>query len=206
MEDKKKEKEIPVTSAGTEAATSMGRRRKAIPKRFIYIAIAVIIVVLLVIGGRFLLTSPDLEEEGASQPTPTDTQGTPTPTLEEVDKSDVSIRVLNGTGIGEAAGDLQDELEKVGYSDIEVGNADDKDYEKTPVVFDEDLPESAKREILALLRDFYSNVDESTDSLDDFDVEIITGYPIGHTPTPTEEPKATSAPTPTSTESATPTP
>jgi hypothetical protein len=207
MEEDTKEKDLPVTTSGTEASAS-GRRRRKMPRKATYIIIAVVVIAALAGAGWFLFTKPDFEQEVTTQPTPTPSRSTPTPTVseEKFERSEISINVLNGSGIPGAAGDLQEDLEDIGYTDIEVGNADDQDYEDTQIVFDENVPEQARDEIIDLLRDFFATVDDSEDELNDFDVEIITGYPIGFTPTPTKEPEPTSTPTPTATDSATPTP
>lgn len=182
-------------------------------KRLIFVILA-----LLIIGGigYFIFGRTKDKKEISTEVTPTSiiTEQTPTSTQTPVDKKEVKVQVLNGTGISGGAGTLKKELVAIGFSEIEVGNANNKNYQKTQVTFDEGLPSSLKNEILDKLESLYADIDSDTKSLDEYDVEIITGYPKGHTPTPSAKPTptltptsaVTGSPTPTVTSTPTPTP
>ncbi len=73
-------------------------------------------------------------------PSPTPTKPTPTPTP-AVDRADVRIKVLNGSGISGKASNVKEFFTEKGYSDILTGNADAFDYETTVVQVKEDKPE-----------------------------------------------------------------
>jgi hypothetical protein len=179
-----------------------GRTEKKKSKTWLWILIIILVLAGLGVGAWYLLSEPPVSEEEFS-PTPTSfEQNTSTPTQAEIDRSAVSIDVLNGTGLPGAAGDLQDELENLGYTDIEIGNASRRDYEATEVTFDPSVPQGVKDEIMNLLNDEYEGVEESEEELGVYNVEIITGYPSGHTATPTEG-SQTSTPTPTTESSGT---
>ena len=172
--------------------------------------LAIVVIILIIVGVAALIyfkAGQGESEETTEELTPTVTEerptSTPVPTI-FVDKSEVSIQVLNGTGISGQAGYLQDKLEGLGYDSIEVGNADDDDYSETKVTFDENLPDEIKDEITDELKGIYQDVDFDTEDLDDFDIEIIAGLRKGQE-FPTDAPKATKTPTPTEARSGTPT-
>jgi len=143
----------------------------------------------------------------------------PSPTPEvviEVGKSEVSINVLNGTGISGEAKHLQGILAGMGFEKIETGNADSEEFESTQVSFSSKVPETLRTEVVDKLKSTYEGVkvvDKSPSG--DFDIEVITGLRPGvgkktptPKPTPTITPKSTSTSTPTATPtvSSTPTP
>lgn len=180
-------------------------------KRNLIIAIVgIILLILLGVGAWFVLSDPTTEEATPEQETieiqPTSTP-VPTETPVPIERSEIRIQVLNGTGVSGEAGLLQEELEELGYEDIEAGNADNTDYEAAEVTFNEDLSPEAVTEITEMLEGMYVEVSTSTDSLDDFDVVIITGERQGMartTATPTAG--TTRSASPTSASTATPTP
>lgn len=178
--------------------------------------ILVIVIVIFIAGAAYyLLTEPAIDREVAVTPTPV-REISPAPTLmvEEIVRDEMAINILNGTGISGAAGDLRGELEGLGYSNVEAGNAKSQDYESTEVTFDSTVPSAVRDEITDLLNSIYKDVEVSSSSLDGVDVEIVTGYPKGHTATPTDAPKSTATPTieltgtttPTSSPTSSPTP
>ncbi len=222
-EDKKEEQSInpETTDATSEASTEAkvpitpsrreSRRGKKINKKIFVIGIVVLAVVA---GGFYLLREPkvdiqplpDSELTTAEEETPT---STPTPVPEPVNKEEISIQVLNGTGIAKEASFLQDKLSELGYSEIEVGNVDEQDYSTTVVTYTMAVQDEVKDEINDELEGLYEEVDTKEGTLTDFDIQIIAGLRKGQTfPTATPEPTAgpTISPTPTATTSATPTP
>ena len=181
------------------------RKEKKGPKKGL--KILVIVIVIFIAGAAYyLLSKPSIDREVEVTPTPA-REVSPTPTLvvEEIVRGEVAINILNGTGISGAAGDLRDELEGLGYSSIEVGNTQSQDYESTEVTFGSTVPSAVKDEITDSLNGIYKEVEVSSSSLDGVDVEIVTGYPKGHTATPTDAPESTATPTTELTGTTTPT-
>lgn len=179
--------------------------------------IIVIILFLIIIGASFwfLLGSKRVNRSSSKTPTPTtyarSSSPTPTPTEKVIPREGVKIQILNGTDISGAAARLRGEFESLGYSGIEIGNARQKGYTGTQVTFAKEVDESVKEEILEKLKEIYQSVETKEDSLKDFDIQVITGYPKGYSPTPTPKtltptPTATPTPAPTTTTSPTPTP
>ncbi|MFH1792461.1 MAG: LytR C-terminal domain-containing protein [Patescibacteria group bacterium] len=177
------------------------------------ILVFIILGIVILVGGIIFFVTKGNKESELVSPSPT-SEGviinTPsaTETPEPVDKVDVSIEVLNGTGISGEAGYLQGKLRDLGYTDIEVGNADDQDQTVTTVTFSAELDEANKNEIQAELEKLYEDVTVKTSSSISVDASIVTGLKKGQTPKPsaTATPKATATPTATATSTATPTP
>lgn len=173
----------------------------------------IILGIVILVGGIIFFVTKGKKESELVSPTPTSggiTISTPsaTETAEPKAKADVSIEVLNGTGISGEAGYLQGKLRDLGYTDIEVGNADEQNQTVTTVTFSDTLDEANKKEIQTELEKLYEDVTVKTSSSLDFDLSIVTGLKKGQTPKPsaTATPKATVTPTPTATATPTSTP
>lgn len=186
------------------------RRRKKIKinKKYLIAISGLLIIVGLIVW--FIIRGGESEEAQELSPTPgpEETASTLTPTSVSIEKDKIRIEILNGTGIAQEATYLQGKLADLGYTDIETGNADSEDFVETEVTFSSGLAQEAIDEIAQQLESIYKQVDTKTSSSLDVDVQVITGYRKGHTPTPTQSstPTPTEEATPTSTPSATPTP
>lgn len=177
------------------------------------VLVFIILGIVILVGGIIFfvtkgkkdteLVSPTPASEGVTISTPSSTEAP-----EAVDKADVAIEVLNGTGIPGEASYLQDKLKVLGYSDIEVGNADEQDQTITTVTFNADLDEANKNEIQTELEKLYKDVTVKTSSSLSVDASIVTGLKKGATakPSPTATPTAKPSPTATATGTASPTP
>lgn len=169
-------------------------------------------VVILGGLGLYLIFKGVTGKTAEPSPTPDFTltvPSTPEPaeTPEPVDKEEVTIEVLNGTGIAKEASFLQGKLADLGYKDIEAGNASSQDNTVTKATFSSSLPQEVIDEITEMLEETYDEVDVTTSrSLTDFDIEIITGLRKGQSPKPDATESPTSSPTATPTESPTATP
>jgi len=107
-----------------------------------------------------------LEEGITEEPT-----ATPAPT--QLEREEITLEILNGSGVAGAAGDAAEIFEALGYEDVEIGNADETEGNELYVSSDvEDL-------IDVLLEDVEEELDISSISgeLDDSDasVRIILG-------------------------------
>ncbi|MBU1132860.1 LytR C-terminal domain-containing protein [Patescibacteria group bacterium] len=92
-------------------------------------------------------------------------------------KEDLTIQILNGTGVSGLAGVIQTDLENFKYSNIEVDNADKQDYEETVVFYMEGINSSILGEIKSILEKKFSSVRSELDAsgTQDFDVVVRTG-------------------------------
>lgn len=169
----------------------------------------IIFIGLLILGGIgiFFFT----KSSGQAIPTPTPSFGvvpidepetTPAPTKspEPVKKDDVSIEVLNGTGISGEAKLLSDKLKTLGYSDITSGNASSTDNTETTVTFSKTLSQLVQDEIKKELDSFYKTVNIKTSSTQKSDVVVVTGLRAGQTSKPASTATSSASPsaTPTS--------
>jgi hypothetical protein len=107
-------------------------------------------------------------------PSPTPSKPTPTP-IPAVDRADVRIKILNGSGISGKASVVKDFFTEKGYSDILTGNADAFDYETTVVQIKKD-----KTDIKSLIQeDITSQVPspkfETLEEAEAADVVVIVG-------------------------------
>ncbi len=112
----------------------------------------------------------------ATSPTPTKAPPTPTASpTPAVDKKDIRIRVLNGSGIAGKAADVKTVLTDKGYTQILTGNADEFDFTTTEIQIKKDATASAAV-IKADLKDNVSAPKVTTlDEKDTADVVIIVG-------------------------------
>jgi len=186
------------TSQGTRVSFPKTRRKKVNKKLIVVVAI---VILVLVTAGYFMTREEEFVLSPEVTPTPTE-QVSSTPTQEPVDKSEIGIEVLNGTGIAGEAAFLQNKLEGLEFEDIDVGNAAAEDYENTEVVFSSEVAEVVKNEVLDTLGDIYMKVESKSGELEEYDIQIIIGFRKDHTPTPTEEAESTTTPTQAATQSA----
>ena len=194
----------PQEAMTTDAPPGAEDEKKAKNKKVIAIVLILAAIVLIGGGAYFLLSSPTEESEPSPTPRPVATpaqtpQATEVP--DDINREDVKIEVLNGTGIEGEATFLKDALNALGYTKVDVGNASKQDNTATIITYASSVDEAVKAEITALCEKEYTSVKEVSGSPGAFDIEIITGLRRGMTPTPeaTETPKATSTPKPSPT-------
>lgn len=165
--------------------------------------IGIIIAILIVAGGGFLLLraypmdggeSTNEEEGGLStfatpKPAPTNAPAA-TPTSEPIAREDLTINVLNGTGVAGEASFLQAELRELGYENADAANAETQDETRTTVTYGPGVPDDVKEEINGLLEEMYMDVRALEKELPDYDIEILTG------PRQKSDAQATTSPSP----------
>lgn len=151
---------------------------------YLYILVTVVLIFVLVGGGYFLYQNflKDDGEAGSSQETVVPVEKgedlptlTPTPEV-ELDRAELKIQILNGSGTPGMAGTAQEYLEGLGYQDIDTGNANAYDYEETVIAIKSDKDKYLDL-ITKDLTEEYTVADE-TEELDedsDFDVVITIG-------------------------------
>ncbi len=213
MEDEqtKLQEESSQTSGGDLGRTRVGfpqiNKEKKGKGKLIFMFLAILALGLV---GAWLIFGGDKEEEITEETTPVISEElpSPTPTEYQIDRDGVEIQILNGTGISGAAGELVEEIESLGYSEVSVGNASNQDYTDAKVTFSSEIEEAVKDEIVSKLESIFQEVDVETGDTEEYDLIIITGYIKGYSPTPTVKVTPTSAPTvtPSVTETVTPTP
>ena len=160
-------------------------------KKYLVMIILIIVVGILIFGITRIFSGDQSNEDSnitptaapqvfpTEEPTPTETPDTtptkeptktptPKPTVNAIDsatgldRSKLSIQILNGSGIAGAGKSASDLLENLGYNVIQVGNAETFDFEKTTIKI-----KSAEDKFLALLKkDLSSEYSVGTTSAD----------------------------------------
>jgi hypothetical protein len=166
------------------------------------LAIIVFLIVLIILGKKLFSPSKQISSETLSPtPSPTEfqfptdtpeasvspTSGvTPSPTAKAaanpvdsktgLDRSAVSVEVLNGSGTVGAASKAADILKGLGYNVTSTGNADNFDFAKTEI-----HTSSAKSNYLSLVQSDLSSsytigtADSNLDASSSADIEVIVG-------------------------------
>jgi hypothetical protein len=122
---------------------SLSAPRLSLPKREIVIFIVSFALSLgsFIVLSRLNMSLPDSKNLPlfAAKPTmtPTPLPPTPTPTV-AINKKELKIKVLNGSGIAGKATQVKDVLTEHGYEEILTGNADNFEYEQTEIMVKED--------------------------------------------------------------------
>ncbi|MFC1790712.1 LytR C-terminal domain-containing protein [Patescibacteria group bacterium] len=181
-EDATQEDGVSEISSGSETEPIEEEKPK-VYKKLLIIAGAVLVVCGLVVGGVILYRNLRKEEVVEPEPVPVAAEVTPTPTMmpeptpaPELDREDLTVQVLNGSGTPGLAGVAKDFLEGLGYPEVETGNADSYDYEQTEIAI-----KDSKAAYLALLQeDLEDDYFLSTDSAvlaeeDNFDAVVTIG-------------------------------
>lgn len=145
-----------------------GRISKPIVNKKVALIVSIIILVLALISGGILVYQKMISRKEAvllSEVAPStsedssDSEAIETDQLEEellptvsnaleLNREDLSLQVLNGSGVLGEAGRVKEFLEELGYKDVAVGNADSTDYQETEVSIKEN-----KKDYLELLTD-----------------------------------------------------
>ncbi len=169
-------------------ATNLETKSK--PKTKFIIGLIMILVVLagIVVGGILVYnnamvdnTSPQPETNIQEQVNPPDQ--TPIPTVApdaspaaELDKSEISIQVLNGSGVAGAAGGVEDILSGADFENISTGNADNYDYQETEISVKAGQTDLLQ-ELRQLLAEDYTlgTTDQALEATSEYDAVIIVG-------------------------------
>lgn len=121
------------------AKGSSNKRRVILIVIGILILLGLIAVAIFATGGKGelekdLTPTPTPQSAPSSSPSPTaKAQETPTPTAAKLDRSDISIKVQNGSGGKGVASKASDYLKGLGYKIDSTGNADNFNYDKTVI-------------------------------------------------------------------------
>jgi hypothetical protein len=151
---------------------------------FVAIFFVILFVVIVILVGLYFV---GVNKKGIGKPTalptptakPQPTQGpsitqTPTPTIVELKRGDLTIAVLNGSGVSGAARGISSHLEDLGYTIRRVGNATKFDYVAITIFITDE-----KKEYLDLLKkDLAGRADSIETEIDNdlsVDAEVIVG-------------------------------
>lgn len=202
VQETEKQKELRQTpfqpqesSNGVSFPTIGGGKKSGGAKTLLIVGILVLVAIL---GFVIYKSATKKSTDNSTQPSPYDymttpssdqgvTPVTPAPVASpaaSVDKSNIKIQVLNGTGISGEAAYLKTQLINLGYKNVEVGNSAST-VTATAATFSSTLDARVVTEITQKLSSIYQTVTTSTSASKTFDVIIVTGLRKGATPKPT---------------------
>jgi len=172
-----KESEDDSHSAFSAAEFGLAERKSNKGKNIILFLVVFLLVAI--VSALFYFFSTGVlkfeEKENEQEVAPTEVP-TATPVPVDFDKAKFSIQVLNGSGVSGAAGSMETFLEELGYENIEIGNADNSDYQNITIQIKRDFEDFV--EIISKdLSDSYT-VDKDYEILDEdskYDAVIIVG-------------------------------
>ncbi len=133
----------------------------------------VLLSVAVAVGGYFFLSNMNTQSSSSATPTPTVPAATPTPT--PVEKEDLTVEVLNGTGTPGQAGKIKAIIEDLEYSEVETGNADIEDAEDTSVTFSSRVSKTQQEEVINALEEVFETITPKIIDDQEKDIVIITG-------------------------------
>lgn len=168
-------------------------------KKWIIIIVVALLLGAGVAGFFFMRSSSSQTATVAPTSTPVDQGILPTeePT---VNKEDIKIKVLNGSGVVGEAGKVQKILEDADFVVESTANADKYDYTTTEIQAKSTIPAEITDELTELLGEDYTVESAELDEAEEVDIVIIVGSrknaPSG-TPKPTgsSETSVTTKPT-----------
>ena len=180
-----------------------------INKKWLFIILLSIVGIIGLVYFIFFRGGSTSEESSEITPTVI-VEEEPTPTPEEsINKEEVKIKVLNGSGLVGEAGKVQKILEGLGYKVESTGNAGSYDFKETTIQTKEKVPLSVLNAIKRALETDYTVTTSQLDSDNDSDIIVTIGArKVPATPTTQLTPtgKITTSPSPTSGTTTTPSP
>lgn len=178
----------------------------------------VIIVVAILLGAGvagFLYMRSSSTQTASVTPTPAPIAQEPLPTEEpEVNKEDLKIKILNGSGVVGEATKVKTLLEGADFVIDSTGNADKYDYTTSEIQAKASVPSSISGEISELMETDYTTDIVELEESEDVDIIVIIGTrknaptakpTSGETSVTTKPTTAATTPTTTTTPSPTPT-
>lgn len=163
-----------------ESASPVAKSRLTPTTLKIILGIAILLLVAIIVGG--VLRAKNSPKSTVPTPTPV-ASPTPTPipiataTPAPVDLTELSVQVLNGSGIAGQAGVVKDLLVEAGFDadNIKTGNADNYDYTKTIVSLNSSVPDSVYTTIRTELVDYQVSQGDPLTTTSDYDIVITVG-------------------------------
>ncbi len=143
-------------------------------KKIIFIGLTFIVLVILIGVGAYRYRNNNHAKEEIKK---LSEEASPSAAIvATIDKSKLSLQVLNGSGIVGQAGRIKDILSKAGFENIETGNLNLNKKSDTIASFSAVVAKSNREEIVKMLEDFFMKIDiQESSASAKFDVQIITG-------------------------------
>lgn len=151
------------------------------PKKRFPLTILLILVLVGVVGGvvyllKYSSYSPLSVSPLASASPSNSSTTTPQPTASPLDRSQYTIRVLNGTLTSGLAGSVSAQLKNLGYKTAPIGNATNSAFTRTVVRSKPNEPSGLISQLISDLAPEYSAIPSTPlSSNDSVDAEVIIG-------------------------------
>jgi hypothetical protein len=190
LEKKEEEvKEEPQVKGEKKASflDDLKEKEKGKSREFHWGILAVLgIILITVTAGYFaiifgVIPNPFPQKEQQKLPVQTETP-IPTPIEEATDSASVSkeeltLEILNGTGIPGQAALIRTQLSKLGYQKFTLDNLDRDDTATTELNYTSRVSKDQRNEISAELKKIFKNVDTEEVASEEakFDISIVTG-------------------------------
>lgn len=161
------------TPFSASEASEGGKKSKII----IVICLCIIFTILGFFGGYMYAKTMGVASAPAAKSSDIVIESTPIPTVDEVDLSEYSIEILNGSGVAGIAGTEQEALETDGFSVENTGNAETQDFTKTEIAVKSSVPKDFIQKLTDSLSERYV-VKSSTEDLESdstYDVVVTVG-------------------------------
>ncbi|MFA6249914.1 MAG: LytR C-terminal domain-containing protein [Candidatus Shapirobacteria bacterium] len=116
--------------------------KRSLPPSLIFVPLLIIFLFANFMVYRYFknitdtssLNPKSVQPTSVTNPTPLP----PSPTVRPFNRSLISIKILNGSGIPGAAGKVSPKIQALGYADVTTGNADNSDYPITKITIKSD--------------------------------------------------------------------
>lgn len=151
-------------------------------KQYLVLSITLLFFIIALVYALLnfnVIKNPFFSKKSLSQnkiPVPTVTNSTisPHPTNAVVNKGQLKIQILNGSGIEGQANKTKLLLQSNGYTQIETGNSTTA-TDKSVVEYDSSINRQQADDIIRLLHELYPSVSSKEAKLDTFNIIITTG-------------------------------
>lgn len=156
---------------------------KSLPKQIILLVICLIFLlgaILFALNQSHLLPFAAKQNNTPIRTAPTTVPKlTPTPTssssaTQKIDN--LTVQILNGSGIPGQATEMKDKLTAGGFKNITTGNSGSTGSSATKVTFSKSVSKSTQSALITILNQIFSTVEtNSSSSSSEFDISIVTG-------------------------------
>lgn len=152
--------------------------------RRVLILVAIMALCFTVLGTTIFFSIQNAAKNSTLTPTPSVTiSPTIVPTTSpaasmsaSLSKEEIKIQIFNGSGTPGEATTISNNLKELGYTNIEIGDAEGAESNTTIVIFSERTPKVYRDEILSELNKSFSTIEtQEIATSDSYDVFITTG-------------------------------
>ena len=132
------------------------------------------------------VSTPTVAGSSTTNPTESPEIASSAAIIDEADVEDLTVQILNGSGVSGQADIIRRELQTIGFQTIRTGNANGINLPRTLIVFSENVPQEVKNRVMDEVKTITnSTISTQQSSESAFDIVITTSRPT-ITPTETE--------------------